>query len=1090
MGVWIKEVSVENFKSYRGRHVLGGFDRSMTVVVGPNGSGKSNVIDAILFVLGFKAKRLRQPRAENLLCQDEEAGSARVEILFGSEEREISVGRSVSRQGKSTYSVDGRSASVEEVADLMKREGVDVASNRFMILQGEIEAIANMRPKGTPESPGLVEYIEEIIGSGRYIETIERLEREKEEMEGLLNTTESAVRFSEKEVEFLREGKEKAEGACVSRVKRGRDVIGKLEEEIGVAGEEVARCAKEKSEREAELESFLGMHKECMEKLREGESVLNREKGVLRKREAEYLEKRVLYETKDSARRRVEDERKRISSRIREVEEKMSRQREKAERQKREKTEAAEEVQENAKAVERLRQEIGEMEKRIEKESKAVKKGRVDGIMAKENELVEVLERRRGIEERVKEMQYREIEAMRAVERAEEEKTKAKEELGQIEEAKKKYDPQRHEKMVEKRREVLQSLRETEKMQEEQQKKVQSARKDSESIRNTDRLGRLLQMDGFYGRLGDLGSVDPEYEVAFAAATRGSLSSLVVDTTKTAEKALDLVRRNGLGRQTILVIDRLQRPAEFKRERLFDLVQCKEMFKPCFYHVLGETVLVRDIDEGMKLGFGSVRMRVVTLDGKVIDKSGLMSGGSVEVVRRKTDLRKEEAALQEILEGHKVIEEALRKIEGRVSEMEAYKELSGRGEERIGALQKIVSRRIEGVEREKSSGMMDELERVRSLVVEKEREVARMRKEEMGACLELEEKRAALLEQIDLLESRNTRMLSLLKERDFSVECGELPQLEREMRELDKEGEVDAREEKEQMDSAQRALKDQQIILCSVEESYSEVKMQMEQLHAREIAKRREVEYAGGRLQGKEKEITEKKTEYSRVAGEVEQMEEQAAALGVDLGADAPHVDLGEVDFGAIRGYNEKMGVLRRERERMEERKKAKEEGEEEIGRMREQRRAEFMDGLKRINVSLKKTYSQLTFGGDAELEPVDYLDPFEEGIVMSVMPPRKSWKAISNLSGGERTLSSLSLTFALHEYCPSSFYVMDEIDAALDFKNVAVVGRFIREKENCQFIVVSLRENMYELAPVLMGVYKINNGTRTVFLRREEGIP
>ena len=54
------------------------------------------------------------------------------------------------------------------------------------------------------------------------------------------------------------------------------------------------------------------------------------------------------------------------------------------------------------------------------------------------------------------------------------------------------------------------------------------------------------------------------------------------------------------------------------------------------------------------------------------------------------------------------------------------------------------------------------------------------------------------------------------------------------------------------------------------------------------------------------------------------------------------------------------------------------------------------------------------------------------QGIVFSVRPPKKSWKNISNLSGGEKTLSSLSLVFALHHYKPTPLYVMDEIDAAL----------------------------------------------------------
>ena len=97
-----------------------------------------------------------------------------------------------------------------------------------------------------------------------------------------------------------------------------------------------------------------------------------------------------------------------------------------------------------------------------------------------------------------------------------------------------------------------------------------------------------------------------------------------------------------------------------------------------------------------------------------------------------------------------------------------------------------------------------------------------------------------------------------------------------------------------------------------------------------------------------------------------------------------------------------------------------------------------FMEGFGVISLRLKEMYQMITMGGNAELELVDSLDPFSEGILFSVMPPKKSWKNISNLSGGEKTLSSLALVFALHHYKPTPLYVMDEIDAALDFKNVS----------------------------------------------------
>ncbi len=140
------------------------------------------------------------------------------------------------------------------------------------------------------------------------------------------------------------------------------------------------------------------------------------------------------------------------------------------------------------------------------------------------------------------------------------------------------------------------------------------------------------------------------------------------------------------------------------------------------------------------------------------------------------------------------------------------------------------------------------------------------------------------------------------------------------------------------------------------------------------------------------------------------------------------------------------------------------------------------MAGFGTISLRLKEMYQMITLGGDAELELLDSLDPFSEGISFSVRPPKKSWKQIGNLSGGEKTLSSLALVFALHYYKPTPLYVMDEIDAALDFKNVSIVANYIKERtKDAQFIIISLRNNMFELADRLVGIYKTHDATKSV---------
>ncbi|CAH0473110.1 unnamed protein product [Peronospora belbahrii] len=188
------------------------------------------------------------------------------------------------------------------------------------------------------------------------------------------------------------------------------------------------------------------------------------------------------------------------------------------------------------------------------------------------------------------------------------------------------------------------------------------------------------------------------------------------------------------------------------------------------------------------------------------------------------------------------------------------------------------------------------------------------------------------------------------------------------------------------------------------------------------------------------------------------------------------------VNMGALAEYKQKEAEHKARLVELEEATKLRDAKRHEYDELRRKRLEEFMTGFRIITLKLKEMYQMITLGGDAELELVDSLDPFSEGVVFSVRPSKKSWKHISNLSGGEKTLASLALVFALHHYKPTPLYVMDEIDAALDFKNVSIVGNYIKQRtRNAQFIIISLRNNMFELADRLVGIYKTNDATKSV---------
>lgn len=146
------------------------------------------------------------------------------------------------------------------------------------------------------------------------------------------------------------------------------------------------------------------------------------------------------------------------------------------------------------------------------------------------------------------------------------------------------------------------------------------------------------------------------------------------------------------------------------------------------------------------------------------------------------------------------------------------------------------------------------------------------------------------------------------------------------------------------------------------------------------------------------------------------------------------------VELSVLQEYRRRVDEHKARTADLEESLAARDAAKKHLDDLRRLRLEGFMEGFSTISLRLKEMYQMITMGGNAELELVDSLDPFSEGILFSVMPPKKSWKNISNLSGGEKTLSSLALVFALHHYRPTPLYVMDEIDAALDFRNVSVL--------------------------------------------------
>ncbi|KAI5160445.1 structural maintenance of chromosome 4 [Nematocida ausubeli] len=1112
--LYIERIIVENFKSYKGRHTIGPFGKGFNTVVGPNGSGKSNVIDAILFVLGFKAKKLRHSRAEDLINSGEpRPDKATVTIELKDETGEgVAVSRAVNKTGKSTYAVNNSPSTQETVTDLMKTYNVDLINNRFMILQGEIESISNMKPKGTGEQAGLVEYLEEIVGTNVFIEKIQQAEEKVKFTTELADRYRAEYQFIEKEVNYLEPKAKDAKsriGSYLAAIHKRQEII---KEERKDADDAMEKAANEKKEAEQELVDLKKKKEEVLKGQKIVETEEEEAKGLLRRKEGIYLEAKSKYESIDLRNRRVKElikmhEKKKISlqEELQQIKEEKTRHETKKKISEEEKEENQVKIQESQKEKESLSKEIKKIEANMNGKEKVnleqAKKNLLDhmrGSKGIKDQLREKRKERETVENRRNKLETAAKDIPQAIEK--------------IKESASAYSQEKHEKLENKMRNLEKVKEETIFELRKRENALHEAQNEMKTSDVTDKLSQHLQIEGYHGRVKDLGSIPDKYTMALSAVAKGALNNLVVDTTRIAEKCLDIIKSKQLGRHTIIVLDKIAADIKQSKEcnRLLDKIRTKDLYRRCFYHILGDTLVVNNMEAAMKRAFAPDRPKVVTLDGKVIDRSGLMSGGAVRPVvlsQRRTqkeinkELKEAEESVKEARDGLDTVNAAIDKTKERLDIEIAHKKNKEQANQEIALLEKQLRKTQEEMK------MLPELKKQYEQVKEEESLLCKKNKELNLIEAELEEKikkhqdtldeiggasykvmkarLEGLEEQIFTLHSRNNQLQKILKEVPLSADEKEalLQETQKKLSDLVLEP-IDA--EKATMEMAERELR--------------EAKMQVDAATEKRISMQREIDI----YRIKETEIEEKRSledealnsirhKLGQMVKEESDMEEIEKRISERLGEhkdalsetsqvkDITQEEI-EIEIEMYLGYQEKKAQAEKEVEQLAAKEAEEKSAKTDLADLKEERSSKFLQSIRKINQELKKIYSMLTFGGDAEIEPVDYLDPFSEGVVMSVMPPRKSWKSISHLSGGERTLASLSLIFALHEYHPNSFYVMDEIDAALDYKNVGIVGQFIQERsKDCQFLVISLRENMYELADVFIGVYRPAETTLTL---------
>ena len=194
---------------------------------------------------------------------------------------------------------------------------------------------------------------------------------------------------------------------------------------------------------------------------------------------------------------------------------------------------------------------------------------------------------------------------------------------------------------------------------------------------------------------------------------------------------------------------------------------------------------------------------------------------------------------------------------------------------------------------------------------------------------------------------------------------------------------------------------------------------------------------------------------------------------------------IGAVNQLALSHYADQISRYKELSMRMNELEKEKQAILQFMDEIEQKKRKVFMDAFTKIDQKLKGYFAKLTGGGVATLTLEKIDEPFAGGIDMIVQFPNKPSIVVSGASGGERSVSAVAFLFALKEFTPAAFYILDEIDAHLDAFHVSKLGDLlIEESDKTQFIVITLKPEMVNKAQRVYGAY-MRNGVSNIISAR-----
>ncbi|KAL5720567.1 Structural maintenance of chromosomes protein 2-2 [Ranunculus cassubicifolius] len=663
----IKEVCLEGFKSYATRTVVPGFDPFFNAITGLNGSGKSNILDSICFVLGIT--NLQQVRASNLqelVYKQGQAGitKATVSVVFDNSDRnrsplgyedsqEITVTRQIVVGGRNKYLINGRLAQPKQVQNLFHSVQLNVNNPHFLIMQGRITKVLNMKP------PEILSMLEEAAGTRMYetkkedaLKTLEKKQSKVDEIDKLLDheILPALEKLRKEKSQYMKWANGNTELDRLRRFCVAHDYV-QAEKIRDNALNGVEQIKAKVAEIDNDAERMQGEIKELETKI----SNLTAEKDQMMGGEVKILSDKV-----DGLSHNLVKE----TSVLRNQEDSLKTEMKNAEKVAKSIRDIGKSIEERISAVQRAEDGAADLKKRVEDMSKSLEEYEKDyqGVLAGKSS---------GDEEKCLEDQLADAKA--GVGSAETElkqlKTKISHCEKELSEKKKQLMSKREEavsvekelsirkKDVEKVKTALESVAyeegRLEALQKDHQAELEVVQKLRDEVRilsgnlgnlkvpYKDHLKRSFDSAGVKGVVAQLIKVkDSSTMTALEVAAGGKLYNVVVDTENTGKQLLKpgvLTRR-----VTIIPLNKIQSHTVPRRDQddaakmvgngnaelALSLVGYEKDVEEAMKYVFGSTFVCRSTEAAKEVAFSKIHTRSVTLEGDVFQPSGLLTGGS------------------------------------------------------------------------------------------------------------------------------------------------------------------------------------------------------------------------------------------------------------------------------------------------------------------------------------------------------------------------------------------------------------------------------------------------------------------------------